>query len=111
MLLKNTFLAGLILTSAVSYAGNEDWTGVFNFADSTGKIHTVNHSPTKVSLEFFNVGSCLSLSKGTKINGLVIKENVNLCVKSKVSTFTNEVQKLGTITRKNISLGPNYKDE
>lgn len=42
---------------------------------------------------------------------LTAKENVNLCVKSKVSTFTNEVQKLGIITGKNISLGPNYKDE
>ena len=94
-----------------SFAGNNDWEGVFNFQDEQGKTQTVLHTPSKVSFLFFNIGGCLSLKKGSKINGMEMKEDINLCTKSNIATFTNEVGKLGLITKKDIVLGSNYQDE
>lgn len=93
---------------SLSFAGTEDWIGEFTIKISNAETQKVFHAPNQIRYQFFTVGQCLYLAKGTKINGHVIKENVNLCVNSPVEIFTGEVSKLGLITQKTIQLGPTY---
>lgn len=100
------FLFGLsFITSA--FAGKEDWTGIFTINDGSRSSKEVRHSPTSVSYSFFNCKD-IHLGKGCTINGVEIKEDVNLRVDSDVETFTAEVSKLGVILNQSIKLGPTY---
>ena len=99
MLIKKIAILVLGLSLATSaFAGPEDWNGTFTFQDSTGEEHSVVHAPNYIQFMFFRVGSCLRMSKGSKMNGMIIPENVEFCTRTNVETFTNEVQKLGLIT-------------
>lgn len=101
------FLFGLSFIVTSAYAGKEDWTGVFTINDGSRSPKEVRHTPTAVSYAFFNCKD-IQLGKGCKINGVVIKEDVNLRVDSDVETFTAEVAKLGAILDQSIKLGPTY---
>lgn len=105
-----SIVLGLSLVTG-AFAGSEDWNGSFSFKDNNGETHSVVHAPNYIQFMFFRVGSCLRLSKGASMNGFVIPENVELCTKTNVETFTNEVQKLGFITNKAVKLGPTYTAE
>ena len=96
-----------LVASAV--AGSEDWNGTFTFIDSTGEARAVAHTPTGIQFLFFSVGKCLHLGKDAIINGMVIPDDVTLCTSSSVDKFINEVSKLGFITNKTVTLGPNYQ--
>ena len=93
-----------------SFAGSEDWNGVFNVKMSATEKADVTHTPTGVKFLFFSAGKCLKLNKGMIINGIEIKEDVALCVSDNVGKFTAEVQKLGSVLNKKITLGPTYTD-
>lgn len=108
--LKNiitSVILGLSFTTS-AFAGSEDWDGQYIFQTNQGKSYMITHSPTRVQFMFFNIGECLSLSKGSSLNGMIIPTDVKLCRMDNVETFTNEVQKLGNITSKKITLGPTY---
>lgn len=111
MLIKKAVISMMLgLTLATSaFAGSEDWKGTVTFQDSTGQARAVDHTPTSIQFLFFNVGKCLHLGKGAKINGMIVPEDVTLCTNSTVETFINEVGKLGLITNKTVTLGPSYK--
>lgn len=110
MSLKKSVLALVLGCSwfTSSFAGTEDWNGAFTFQLSDGKVYAVNHAPTRVQFLFFNVGGCLHFGKGSSINGLKFKEDVDLCTNSTVDAFTNEVQKMGAIVNKEITIGSTY---
>lgn len=98
----------LIATNA--FAGKEDWTGSFSVNLGTGSPGEIIHTPKEVSFLFMHAGKCLHLGKGSKINGIEIKENTDLCTDSNVATFSNEVAKLGPIVKQSITLGPTYSN-
>ena len=110
MLIKKiAILVVLGLSLATSaFAGPEDWNGAFTFQDSTGEEHSIVHAPNYIQFMFLRVGSCLLMRKGSKMNGMIIPENVEFCTSANVEKFTNEVQKLGLITNKIVKLGPTY---
>lgn len=91
-----------------SIAGSEDWSGTFTIKDSSGSVNTASHTPTYVQFSFIKVGKCLHLGKGSNLNGIEIKENVDLCTNSNIETFINEAQKLGLIVNQTITRGPSY---
>lgn len=93
-----------------SFAGKEDWNGHFTVKVSDKHWETVNHSPTKIQFLFITSSKCILLGKGAKINGIEIKENIQLCTDSNIETFETEVQKLGMITDKSIIPGSSYTD-
>lgn len=99
--------AALGLSSA-AFAGTEDWNGIFTVQDANGRLQTVSHTPTRVQFIFFGAGGCIHLGKGSKINGIEFKEDVNLCTASDIQTFTNEVQKIGVIVNKTVTPGVTY---
>ena len=103
------FLFGFLMITNV-FAGQEDWNGTFTINDGSNSSNIVKHTPSGVSYLFFKVGECLHLSKGTHINGVEIKEDINLCRDSNVTTFKGEVGKLGRILNQTINLGPTYSD-
>lgn len=104
--------ASLILSlAATAFAGSEDWNGQYIFQAANGQSYTVTHSPTRVSFLFFSAGVCLALSKNSSINGMVIPADVTLCRADNIETFTNEVQKLGTIISKTITMGSSYPSQ
>lgn len=100
-------LLGLAV-SASAFAGSEDWDGQFTFQTDKGESYTITHSPNYVQFMFFNVKGCLSLSKGSSINGMIIPANVKFCRIDNIDTFTSEVQKLGLIVNKTVSAGSTY---
>lgn len=108
--LNKTILSMILSLSLVAsaFAGSEDWSGTFTIQAHNGSVQSIEHSPNGVSFLFFRVGSCLFLSKGSRVNGLVMKEDINLCRDMDVEQFTVEVQKLGSILSKTITLGPTY---
>jgi len=111
MLIKKTTIS-LVLgfaLAASAFAGSEDWNGTFTFQDSTGVARAVAHTPTGIQFLFFSVVKCLHLGKGAKISGVLIPEDVTLCTNSNVETFISQVQKLGLITNKTVTLGASYK--
>ena len=111
MLFKKTFMAitlGLLFVTNV-YAGSEDWNGTFTVQDSSGEARAVAHTPTGIQFLFFSVAKCLHLGKGAKINGMLIPEEVSLCTDMNVETFIEQVQKLGFISNKTVTLGPSYQ--
>jgi len=95
----------------LSCAGTEDWHGTFLIQTRNNTSETVEHTPSKVHFLYFTTSGCLYIGKGTKIKGLDIKENVRLCKRSTVETFTNEVKKLGLLTDQTITLGPSYSTD
>ena len=110
MFIKKTFVAialGLVL-AVNAFAGTEDWNGTFIFQDSTGESRAVAHTPTGIQFLFFSVQKCLHLGQGAKINGMVIPEDVLLCTDLNVEEFIEQVNKLGFITNKTVTLGPSY---
>lgn len=102
----STLLGLSLITSA--FAGTEDWKGVYNIKFSSGQTQTLTHTSTSVQFLFMTSGKCMHLAKGSKVNGIEIKETVDLCTQTKVDVFTREVQKLGNIVSKTITLGPTY---
>lgn len=110
MFIKKLLIAATIaiLCVANANAGVEDWDGLFNIKTTDGKQNTVMHTPKYVKYLFFSAGNCLSFRKGSKINGVEILEDVNLCTSSSPETFTKEVAKLGVIVDKNVTIGPSY---
>lgn len=108
---KYILTAMLFVWSISSFAGPEDWKGLYNFKDTNGKTHTIIHSSNTVSFMFMHSGGCIALMKGSIINDLKIEEDVKLCTNANVEKFTQEVAKLGLITHKNIILGSSYSDE
>jgi hypothetical protein len=110
MLLKKLALTLVLGISGISsaLAGIEDWNGVFTVQDSDGRLQTVTHTPMKVQFMFFSAGVCLHFGKGSKINGIEFKEEVNFCTNSDIPSFTNEVQKLGVIVDKSVTAGSTY---
>lgn len=111
MLVKKTVISMLLGFALVTgaFAGSEDWNGTFTFQDSNGEARAVAHTPTGIQFLFFNVGKCLHLGKGAKINGMVIPEDITLCTNANVESFIEQVQKLGKITNKTVTLGSTYK--
>jgi hypothetical protein len=110
-MLKKLFVAmalGVVLVTN-AFAGSEDWNGTFTVQDADGEMRAVVHTPTSVQFLFFSAGRCLRLGKGVKINGMTIPEDVVLCTNATVEKFVDEVQKLGVITNKKVTLGPTYK--
>lgn len=105
--IATSILLGLALSSA-AFAGSEDWDGQFTFQSAQGNKYTISHSPTRIQFLFFNVGGCLFLGKGSSINGFVIPENVEFCRVDTIDKFTSEVQKLGLIVDKTITVGSTY---
>lgn len=100
---------GLICTSSV-FAGKEDWNGSYKVQVSDTVTWDVVHTPTQVKILFISSGVCTHLGKGASINGVKIKEDLDLCVAENVPNFTKEVQKLGTIVNKSVKLGPTYSE-
>ncbi|MGL6029892.1 MAG: hypothetical protein ACRC0M_08955 [Legionella sp.] len=96
------------LFATTAFAGSEDWDGKLTFKSAQGDLYTITHTPKRVQFLFFSAGECIALSKGSSINGMIIPEDVKLCKASNVDSFTSEVQKLGIITNKTITLGPTY---
>ena len=111
MLIKKAVISMVLGFALVAsaFAGSEDWNGTFTFQDSTGEARAVAHTPTGIQFLFFSVGKCLRLGKGAKINGMIIPEDVTLCTNSNVEAFIGQVQRLGFITNKTVTLGPSYK--
>lgn len=101
-------LSFVCATSA--FAGKEDWNGAYKVKVSETEVWDVLHTPTRTQVLFFSSGVCTHLGKGAKLNGVVIKENIDICVAENALNFTNEVQKLGTIVSKKITLGPTYSE-
>lgn len=97
-----------LLSATLSFAGAEDWTGNYKIKFSANDTVEAAHSPTRVQFMFLSAGKCIQLSKGAVINGVELKQDVNLCTNSKVEVFTAEVAKLGAILNKTIKLGPTY---
>lgn len=96
------------LFATTTFAGIEDWKGTYTVNASATESRTIIHTPTNVQFLFISAGKCIHLAKGSKMNGVEIKEDVNLCVSSSVETFTAEVQKLGSILNKSIIVGSTY---
>lgn len=112
MFIKKTAVAlGMLFSCANLFAGVEDWYGKFIIQDSAGEKHMVQHIPTATQFIFLRVGTCLYLSKGSKIDNFTSPEDVNLCTASNIETFTTEVQKLGVILNNAITLGPTYLND
>lgn len=105
---KKLILIAALGLSSVAFAGTEDWNGVFTVQDSNGGLQTVSHTPTRVKFIFFSAGGCIHLGKGSKINGIEFKDDINLCTISDIQTFTNEVQKIGVIVNKTVTPGSTY---
>lgn len=101
-------LLGLLSSTAV-FASSEQWNGQFTFQTLQGE-YTITHSPNNVQFMFLRAGECLQLHKGSQLNDLVIPADVKLCRKDNVETFTNEVLKLGTLVKQEITLDPDYKN-
>lgn len=97
-----------ISLATTAFAGSEDWDGQLTFKSAQGDSYTITHTPNRVQFLFFSAGGCLSLAKGASINGFIIPADVKFCRVDNVDTFTNEVQKLGIITNKAITLGATY---
>ena len=96
----------LIITN--SFAGKEDWKGEFTINDAPESTNKVTHTPSSVSYLCFYTKECIHFSKGCTVNGVIFKEDVNLCRDSNITTFSNEVAKLGKILDKSITKGPSY---
>lgn len=94
-----------------SYAGQEDWNGMYLIMRTDGEQHIVRHTPTHVQFLFFTIGECLELHKGSSINGVKMSEDAKICRDSNTDDFTKEVAKLGTIIDQVIDVGPTYYDE
>lgn len=105
---KVAILCLLSFSLSNALAGNEDWNGVFTVKNNLGNLDTVKHTPWNVSYMFFSAGACMHFHKGASINNVVFKEDIDLCTKTNVETFEKEVQKLGVIVNKTVSLGPTY---
>lgn len=98
-----------IMSCSSAFAGTEDWDGQYNL-DFGGQDTPVTHTATKVQFLFFSAGKCISLSKGTKLNGVEIKENVSLCTTQNIPTFTQELKKLGPLKSQKTVPGPTYHE-
>lgn len=109
MITKRIFM-GLAIACfwSSAFAGDEDWSGKFTIRNATGNIQTVTHEPTYIEYLFFHIGQCLFLRKGSSINDIVTEVDTELCTHARVEKFTGEVQKLGSILNKSITLGPTY---
>lgn len=106
---KKVIALGLLSTLPFSaFAGNEDWTGVFKVRVGPLQLQEVTHSPNHVHFLFFTAGQCINLGQGTRINDFIFKQATSLCVNQNVETFTHEVEKLGIIVDKKITLGNTY---
>lgn len=101
-------LGFLCVTS--SYAGKEDWKGTYKVKVSETETWDVIHTPTHAKVFFLSVASCLHLSKGASLNGVIMKEDMDFCVAENVPKFTKEIQKLGTIVSTKITLGSSYSE-
>ncbi len=99
-------LSVFLATSA--FAGTEDWQGSYSIELPDGNTTTIIHTPTFVQFTFMRAGKCINLSKGSNMNGLILKQDVELCVASNIDEFTNEAEKVGTIIDKNIIPGSTY---
>ena len=108
MFIKKTVISALLGLTSIAFSGSEDWSGQYNFKSSNGESYSITHTPNHVQFMFFNVSGCLSLSKGSSINGMIIPADAKLCRIDNIETFTSEVQKLGLITNKVITIGPTY---
>lgn len=51
------------------------------------------------------------MSKGSSMNGIIIKQDTKLCVASNVDEFTHEVENIGIILEQSIIPGPTYIPE
>ena len=104
-----TIIALALSFGTAAMAGTEDWNGSFTIQDPNGQTKTIKHTPSYINFYFFTAGTCLFLGKGITINGLKINQDTNLCVSSSVEQFTVEVQKIGSLIRKDVKLGPTYQ--
>lgn len=112
MRLKKSLLTLLILmglASGASFAGKEDWNGLYKlrFGD---QVIDASHTSTKVQFLFFSAGKCVNLQKGSKINGVEIKDDVRLCTDNNITQFSQELQKLGAIVSQDVKPGPTYQE-
>ncbi len=108
MLKKIIIAMSLFFGASAVFAGPADWDGVFTLKDAAGAISAVKHTQTRVYFSFLSASKCMQLYKGSKFNQFEIKENVSLCTEATVESFTQEVEKLGSIIDKSILLGTNY---
>lgn len=112
MNIQRMFLSSALLTMlscSYAFAGTEDWNGQYSL-DFGGQVTSATHTPTKVQFLFFSAGKCISLTKGTKLNGVEIKDNVNLCTTQNIPTFTQELKKLGVLKSQKTVPGPTYQE-
>ncbi|MDR3442070.1 MAG: hypothetical protein P4L65_03545 [Legionella sp.] len=103
-------LALSFVCATSAFAGKEDWNGAYKVQVSETEIWDVIHTPTRTKVLFFSTGGCTHFGKGANLNGVMIKDDIDICVAENVPNFTNEVQKLGTIVSKKITLGPTYSE-
>ncbi|KTD31820.1 hypothetical protein [Legionella maceachernii] len=111
MKIKQTAMASILgFLGLTSFAGTKDWNGTFTIKNNNGDIQTVTHAPNYVQYLFFSSRGCLVFKKGASINGMTFQEDVELCTHSNIESFTGEVQKMGLIIDKNITLDSTYQD-
>lgn len=107
--IRPTLAIIMVFASSYSFAGTEDWNGKFkiNFGSQTVEA---SHTPQKIQFLFFSAGKCMNLKKGTRINGVEIKEDVSLCTENSIPKFSQELQKLGAILSQDVKRGSTYQD-
>jgi hypothetical protein len=97
-----------LLWPLISCAGTEDWQAAFLVKIDNKKIEKVLHLPDRVQFMFLSAGQCLRLSKGSNMNGVIMKENINFCTQANIKSFIREVEKLGPIVEQYIKVGSSY---
>jgi hypothetical protein len=105
----SVFVLGL-MWPLISLAGTEDWQGAFLVKIDNKKIEKVLHLPNRVQFMFLSAGQCLHLAKGSNMNDVIIKENLNFCTQANVKSFIREVEKLGPIVEQYVKVGPSYSN-
>lgn len=107
-MLKNIFLLAfsLLFINPV-FAGSEDWDGKF-FVKNGGE-QTVIHTSKYVQFSFIR-SKHIHFSKGSRINDMTFSQDIDLSTEMNITTFTEEVRKIGIILNKSIHVGPSYND-
>lgn len=91
-----------------AYAGSEDWNGAFRVKAINNQQYTIYHTPKFVRFLFITAGKCISLAKGSSLNGLQMPADVNICTDQNVEDFSKELQKFSSILDTSIELGSTY---
>jgi len=103
------FFCFLTIFSNLALAGPEDWHGDFILLSTKGSKETISHHPTYLKIVCcLYIGDSYKISRGGSLNGLVATQDGILKVRMNADDFTIEVQKLGVLLSKQITLGPTY---